>query len=329
MLESGKPVWYYCHAGLVDFAAPIMLGDRMIGSFIGGQVLAEEPDYGKMRCIARELGLDEDGFAEAAGHTQIVPIAAIERSTNFIFEFSRVISDMAYKTYETIRLSKLAVSQKSDFLANMSHEIRTPMIAVPGMAEMALREEMTPNAKQYIRQIRSSGKHLLVIINDILDFSKIESGKMNIVKVDYEPLSLVNDLVNIVNTRIGSKKLEFTIDFDPSAPQKLYGDNVRIHQILLNVLNNAVKFKEHGEVPIIALTANSMGGTKEMFLREGMNDFVAKPIEVTEIVSMVKKWLPKEKVLPAAENKAGVSEQTDELVIPGLNTRQAISMLGS
>lgn len=155
---------------------------------------------------------------------------------------------MAYKTYETIRLSKLAVSQKSDFLANMSHEIRTPMNAVLGMAEMALREEMTPQAKQYIRQIRSSGKHLLVIINDILDFSKIESGKLDILKAEYEPLSMVNDLINIVNTRIGSKPLEFTLDLDPGIPRKLYGDSVRIHQVLLNLLNNAVKFTERGEV---------------------------------------------------------------------------------
>lgn len=248
VLETGRPVSYFCHANLVDFAAPIMLGDRMIGTLVGGQVLSEEPDYDKMREIARELELDEDSFVEAARRTQIVPEAAIERSTNFIYEFSLVISEMAYKTYETIRLSNLAVSQKSDFLANMSHEIRTPMNAVLGMAEMALREEMTPQAKQYIRQIRSSGKHLLVIINDILDFSKIESGKLDIVKAEYEPLSMVNDLVNIVNTRIGTKKLEFTIDFDPGIPHKLYGDSVRIHQILLNLLNNGVKFTEQGEV---------------------------------------------------------------------------------
>lgn len=248
VLESGKPVSYFCHAHLVDFAAPVMLGDRLIGSFIGGQVLSEEPDYEKIREIAKEIGVDEDKFVEAASKTQIVPRAAIERSATFIYEFSRIISDMAYKSYETIKLSKLAASQKSDFLANMSHEIRTPMNAVLGMAEMALREEMTPQAKQYIRQIRSSGKNLLVIINDILDFSKIESGKMNIVEVAYEPLSIVNDLANVVNTRIGSKNLEFTIDFDANIPHKLYGDNVRIHQILLNLLNNAVKFTERGEV---------------------------------------------------------------------------------
>ncbi|MBP1561531.1 MAG: PocR ligand-binding domain-containing protein [Oscillospiraceae bacterium] len=248
VLESGKPVSYFCHANLVDFAAPIMLGDQMIGSFIGGQVLSEEPDYDKIREIAKEIGVDEEGFVAAARKTQIVPKAAIERSTNFIYEFACIISDMAYKSYETIKLSRQAAAHKSDFLANMSHEIRTPMNAVLGMAEMALREEMTPQAKQYIRQIRSSGKNLLVIINDILDFSKIESGRMNIVEVVYEPLSIVNDLANIVNTRIGSKKLEFTVDFDAKLPHKLYGDNIRIQQILLNLLNNAVKFTERGEV---------------------------------------------------------------------------------
>ena len=248
VLETGKPTSYFCHANLVDFAAPIMLGGRMIGSFIGGQVLAEEPDYEKIRQTAREIEVDEEELVEAAKKVQIVPKAAVERSTNFIYEFADVISNMAFKSYETIKLAEQSAKQKSDFLANMSHEIRTPMNAVLGMAEMALREDMSPQAKQYIRQIRSSGKNLLVIINDILDFSKIESGKMNIVEVEYEPLSIVNSLANIVNTRIGSKKLEFTVDFDHRLPHKLYGDNIRVQQILLNLLNNAVKFTERGEV---------------------------------------------------------------------------------
>lgn len=213
----------------MDFAAPIMLGDRMIGSFIGGQVLAEEPNLERMRVVAKEIGVDEEAFLEAAKKVQIIPKAAIDRSTSFIYEFAGVISNMAFKSYETIRLAELSAKQKSDFLANMSHEIRTPMNAVLGMAEMALREEMTPQAKEYIRQIRAS-------------------GKMNIVEVVYEPLSIINSLSNIVNTRIGSKKLEFTVDFDAKLPHKLYGDNIRVQQILLNLLNNAVKFTEKGEV---------------------------------------------------------------------------------
>lgn len=201
----------------------------MIGSFIGGQVLAEEPNLERMRVVAKEIGVDEEAFLEAAKKVQIIPKAAIDRSTSFIYEFAGVISNMAFKSYETIRLAELSAKQKSDFLANMSHEIRTPMNAVLGMAEMALREEMTPQAKEYIRQIRAS-------------------GKMNIVEVVYEPLSIINSLSNIVNTRIGSKKLEFTVDFDAKLPHKLYGDNIRVQQILLNLLNNAVKFTEKGEV---------------------------------------------------------------------------------
>lgn len=253
VMQTQTPVSYYCHANLVDFAAPIMLGNRMIGSFIGGQVLSEPPDIERIREIAHEIEVDEDAFVEAAKKTQIVPQSAIDRSTKFIFDFANILSAMAYKEFRARELSREAMqaaTQKSDFLANMSHEIRTPMNAVLGMAELALREEMSPQAQQYVRQIRSSGKNLLVIINDILDFSKIESGKMNIVEVVYEPLSIINDLANIVNNRIGSKDLEFTVDLSPDIPHKLFGDNIRIHQILLNLLNNAIKFTKKGCVSL-------------------------------------------------------------------------------
>lgn len=143
-----------------------------------------------------------------------------------------------------------ANQSKTSFLANMSHEIRTPMNAVLGMAEMALREDMSPQARDYIHQIKNSGKNLLVIINDILDFSKIESGKMDIVEVTYEPRSVLNDLSNIVNTRIDGRDVEFTMDIDNRLPAKLHGDNIRIQQILINLLNNAVKFTKQGKVSL-------------------------------------------------------------------------------
>ncbi len=263
-LEKHGPVSYYCHANLVDFAAPIMLKDKMIGSFIGGQVLAEEPDLDRIREVAREIEVDEESFVEAAKKTQIVPKAAIDRATAFIYEFSEILSDMAYKTYVTKQLSEAAMqasTQKSDFLANMSHEIRTPMNAVLGMAEMALREEMSPAAKEYLYQIKSSGKNLLVIINDILDFSKIESGKMDIIEVEYEPFSMINDLTSIVCTRIGSKDIEFTMDISPDLPRKLKGDNIRIRQILINLLNNAVKFTAKGEVHLKLFGEDKGDGT--------------------------------------------------------------------
>ena len=139
---------------------------------------------------------------------------------------------------------------KSDFLANMSHEIRTPMNAVIGMAELALRENLPPKVTDYLTQIQSSGRNLLNIINDILDFSKIEAGKMEIVEAPYEPMSEINDIANVLITRIGDKPIEFFVDVDVNLPHLLEGDAMRIRQILINLTNNAIKFTEKGMVCI-------------------------------------------------------------------------------
>lgn len=252
-IATDKASVYYCHAGLVDFAAPIMVNGEMVGSFIGGQVLTSAPDLTKFRYEAEALGVDPDEYVEAVKKVRIVNKATVDKAANFLYVIANVLSNVAYQGYvlhqNNIEIEK-ASRAKSDFLANMSHEIRTPMNAVLGMAEMALREEMSDVARDYLHQIMSSGKNLLVIINDILDFSKIESGKMEIVEVDYEPLSVINDLCSLISTRIGEKDLEFVMDIDPNIPRKVFGDNIRIQQIMVNLLNNAVKFTKEGQVKL-------------------------------------------------------------------------------
>ncbi|MGN0619217.1 MAG: cache domain-containing protein [Ruminiclostridium sp.] len=137
---------------------------------------------------------------------------------------------------------------KNDFLANMSHEIRTPINAVLGMNEMIMRESKEKNIVEYAANIQSSGRTLLSIINDILDFSKIESGKMEIVPVSYDVSSLVNDIVNMVRIRAEKKKLRFIYEIDHNIPSMLYGDDVRIRQVITNILTNAVKYTPEGYV---------------------------------------------------------------------------------
>lgn len=251
-LETGpKRPYYYCHAGLVDFAAPIMAGDKMIGGFIGGQVLTSPPELEKFAKIAEEIGVDPEKYVEAVKKVQIVSEERVAKSSSFLCTIASALSNMAYKSH-ILHINALEIQKasrmKSDFLANMSHEIRTPMNAIIGLADLALREEMSPTARDFVHQIKASGKNLLVIINDILDFSKIESGKMDIIESEYMPLSLVNDLTCVINSRIGSKDIEFTMDIPPDMPKNLYGDNVRIHQVLLNVLTNAAKFTQQGEI---------------------------------------------------------------------------------
>jgi len=251
--ENGKPTTYYCHAGLIDYAAPIIADGHLVGCFIGGQVLDKEPDYAQIKKVAEEIGVDPEKFFSAAQKVHILDKENIDNAARFLCVIANVLSDMAYGKYLALQANKeleKAANMKSDFLANMSHEIRTPMNAVIGMAEMALREELPPAARNYINQIRISGKALLTIINDILDFSKIESGKMDIIPVEYEPMSIINDVSNILITRLKDKNVELILDISPNIPHKLFGDNIRIKQILLNIANNAIKFTSQGKVVI-------------------------------------------------------------------------------
>jgi len=137
---------------------------------------------------------------------------------------------------------------KSHFLANMSHEIRTPINAVLGMNEMILRESGDRSIIGYSERIKTAGNTLLGIINDILDFSKIESGKMEIISADYDVSVVLNDLINMIRSRADGKGLALQLDFDGSMPKRLRGDEVRIKQVITNILTNAVKYTEKGSV---------------------------------------------------------------------------------
>lgn len=143
-----------------------------------------------------------------------------------------------------------ANAAKGKFLAHMSHEIRTPINAVLGMDTMILRETKDAQIKEYALDIQNAGQSLLALINDILDFSKIESGKMEIISVEYELSSMIHDISNMISAKISSKKLKLHICADANLPSRLLGDDVRIRQVLVNLLNNAVKYTNEGSVTL-------------------------------------------------------------------------------
>ncbi len=139
---------------------------------------------------------------------------------------------------------------KSQFLANMSHEIRTPLNGLLGMDAILLEECKDDNLKEYARNIQSAGQSLLSIVNDILDISKIEAGKLEILPVEYELCSVINDCYNIARVRAESKALSFQMMIDPKLPSCLCGDEVRIRQIINNFLSNAVKYTKEGSITL-------------------------------------------------------------------------------
>ena len=170
-----------------------------------------------------------------------------------LMDVTQQIKLMEQLEEEKVRAEE-ANEAKSQFMSNMSHEIRTPMNAIVGMTDILLREDLPGRTKEYLHNIRSSGDALLTIVNDILDFSKIEAGKMDIISAEYEPMSLFHDLSMIFLNRIGDKNVELLYDIDVDMPMKLYGDRQRIRQVIINLMNNAIKFTDEGFVKLTVKT---------------------------------------------------------------------------
>ena len=166
---------------------------------------------------------------------------------------------------EIMRRSMEAARQtehdKSNFLANMSHEIRTPMNAIIGMCELILRENaLSDSVRENCFNIQTSGKSLLAIINDILDFSKIESGNMELINNEFNIVSVLNDVINLSEARKRGKKIEIIVNADPDIPKGLIGDEMRIRQVLINLMTNAIKFTERGGVTLtVSCTVQEYG----------------------------------------------------------------------
>jgi PAS domain S-box-containing protein len=208
--------------------------------------ICNTPECG-IACAKRGL---KRTFFSHAGSSYQVDVEILKKMDGEIAGFIEVVQDIT-KLKEMEEKALAASKAKSQFLANMSHEIRTPMNAILGVAEIQLMDEkLAPNMRDALQKIYSSGDLLLSIINDILDLSKIEAGKLELAPVKYDVASLVNDTMTINLMRIGSKRIEFELCMNENVPSELIGDELRIKQVLNNILSNAFKYTAKGNVSL-------------------------------------------------------------------------------
>ena len=161
-----------------------------------------------------------------------------------------IAEDAKLKAEEATHIAEDAVKAKQQFLSNMSHEIRTPMNAIIGFTKVVLKTDLTPKQKEYLTAIKLSGNSLIVLINDILDLAKVDAGKMTFEEIPFKLSASISAMMHLFETKVQEKNLELVKIYDDTIPEVLLGDPVRLHQIILNLVSNAVKFTSKGKITV-------------------------------------------------------------------------------
>ena len=306
LMNVSVPILFFANSHAQNsIANPIILMKQAMDDFTQDAVTTEAESVLDIHLLPIHTGDEIEDL-----HTSLKK--TVRRISTYIEELQR-----EKQLEDDLKIAQAANKAKSTFLSNMSHEIRTPINAVLGFDEMILRETTDPAILGYAQDILNSSKTLLALVNDILDFSKIEAGKMEILPVQYELSSAINDLVNMIQKRAEDKRLALNVHVDKDIPHALFGDEVRLKQCILNILTNAVKYTHAGSVTM------NIGYTKKS------DDTIALSVQVVDTGIGIKQE-DLAKLFTAFERIEEKRNRSIEGTGLGMNiVQQLLSMMGS
>lgn len=252
-LKEGRPFIYSCHAGLYDYAVPILLEDRFIGSFVGGQVLTRPLDKDFVSRTAVGLGIDEDKYIEAAESILIKSKDEIQTAAKLLYYMGNIISDMAYKSNEYLKnnrkLERAAQSQ-TDFITDMNAELKNSMNIWIKNAKSAIESGNADIMEKTINQLMVKGSEIVSRFSDTIEYAKFTDGKLELNETEYSMDNLLRFVCGNVEASLEDKAIVIIRQVDDDVPQTLLGDEGRIGQIITKLLMSAVKYTDEGVIDI-------------------------------------------------------------------------------
>ena len=246
-LESGEPVVYVCHAGLADFVSPIMMGDKLLGCFLGGQVrVSSKVDEEALKEVAEELGIEYKSYFEAMQNTNVIGKKELKKSAKFLGIVANVLSEMAYQNYVAIdkyRELERAARSQSHFLMDLSSDLHKNMSEWITALQEVVRNGSVESVMDVIDTMLTNGTTTYSIIGDIVDYMNFSDGNVALYETAYSISDVVQAVIELEEDEANAKNVTLSYRVEEDVPECLLGDGGRIGQVLSKLVSNAVGFK--------------------------------------------------------------------------------------
>lgn len=252
-LKDGKPSVYFCHAGLMDYAAPIMVEGEFIGSFIGGQVRPPVIDEEEMRKRAVELSVDPDRYLAAAKQTHVLERTDVEKAAEFLSEIAKVLSEMAYRNYEALKESRKlerAARSQSAYIMNMSLGMQKKVKEWMQTGKQAMESHDYAVMESTMKELLYRGSEVYASVEDAIQYIRMAGDDVELMETEYNIRDLLQQMIEGLGRYLEDRDIQFALDIDKDVPETMLGDSGRIGQVINKLLQILVSFQKKGKIGI-------------------------------------------------------------------------------